>query len=219
MQQPNLRFLTTLAVVLALTLVVGVICPAAAQENVAAGGKKVTSLTPEQTKALDEWTYSLALQTANWGGPLVTMYCLRYNDALGPKPKAKANTIWRMENISTPELSKEAGYVTPNVNVVYGFGFMDLGAEPIILSVPDSNGLFYVVEIVDMYSNAFAYAGGKATGYKGGKFALVGPGWKGQLPRQCKAHRLPDEVGAATTASSSLPQWQGRPPHGKESAQ
>lgn len=186
MQQPNLRFLTTLAVVLALTLLVGVICPAVAQENVAAAGKKVTSLTPEQTKALDEWTYSLALQTANWGGPLVTMYCLRYNDALGLKPKAKANTIWRMENISTPELSKEAGYVTPNVNVVYGFGFMDLGAEPIILSVPDSKGLFYVVEIVDMYSNAFAYAAGKATGYKGGKFALVGPGWKGQLPAGVK---------------------------------
>ena len=186
MQQPNPRFLTALAVVLALTLVVGVICPAAAQENVAAGATKVASLTPAQTKALDEWTYSLALQTANWGGPLVTMYNLRYNDAVGPKPKAKPNTIWRMENISTPELSKEAGYVTPNVNTVYGFGFMDLGAEPIILSVPDSKGLYYVIEIVDMYSNAFAYAGGKATGYKGGKFALVGPGWKGQLPAGVK---------------------------------
>ena len=87
-----------------------------------------------------------------------------------------------MENISTPELSKEAGYVTPNVNTVYGFGFMDLGPEPVILSLPDSDGLYYVVEIVDMYTNAFAYAGGKATGYKGGKFALVGPNWKGQLP-------------------------------------
>ena len=59
---------------------------------------------------------------------------------------------------------------------------MDLGPEPVILSVPDSHGLYYMVEIVDMYTNAFAYAGGKATGYKGGKFALVGPSWKGQLP-------------------------------------
>ena len=88
-----------------------------------------------------------------------------------------------MENTSTPELSKESGYVTPNANVVYGFGFMDLGPEPIILSAPDSHGLYYMVEIVDMYTNAFAYVGGKTTGYTGGKFALVGPGWKGRCPR------------------------------------
>ena len=55
-------------------------------------------------------------------------------------------------------------------------------AEPIILSVPDSKGRYYLVEIVDMYTNAFAYVGGLQTGYKGGKFALVGPGWKGKLP-------------------------------------
>jgi hypothetical protein len=72
--------------------------------------------------------------------------------------------------------------VTPNVNTIYGFGFLDLGAEPIVLSVPDSDGRYYMVEIVDMWTNAFAYAGGVATRYKGGKFALVGPKWKGELP-------------------------------------
>jgi DNA sulfur modification protein DndE len=87
-----------------------------------------------------------------------------------------------MEDVSTPALSQQAGYVTPNVNVIYGFGFVDLTQEPVILSVPDSKGLYYVVEIVDMYTNAFAYAAGKATGYGGGNFALVGPGWSGRLP-------------------------------------
>ncbi|MBS3903855.1 MAG: DUF1254 domain-containing protein [Simkania sp.] len=138
--------------------------------------------TPAQTKAVEEWTYSLALQAATWGAPLVTMYALRYNDAVGPNAKARPNTIWCMENISTPELSKEAGYVTPNVNVIYGFGFMDLRTEPIILEVPDSMGRYYMIEIVDMWTNAFSYIGGKATGYRGGKFALVGPGWKGEIP-------------------------------------
>ena len=138
--------------------------------------------TPEQAKALEDWTYAVALDAANWGSPAVIMYNLRANDAVGPKPKAAPNSIWRMEDISTPQLSVEAGYVTPNVNVIYGFGFLDLGPEPIILTVPDSNGRYYLVEIVDMYSNAFAYAGGLETGYKGGKFALVGPGFKGTLP-------------------------------------
>ncbi len=156
--------------------------PVQADSQGTANAIKQATLTPAQSTALDEWTYSLALQTANWGVPLVTMYNLRHNDAVGPDAKAKPNEIWRMENTSTPELAKESGYVTPNVNVVYGFGFMDLGPEPVILSVPDSDDLYYMVEIVDMYTNAFAYVGGKATGYKGGKFALVGPGWKGELP-------------------------------------
>jgi len=130
----------------------------------------------------EEWTSSLALQAASYGCPLVTMYALRHNDAFGKQPKARPNTIWRMKNVSTPALSKEAGYVTPNVNVIYGFGFMDLSREPIILEAPDSNNRYYMIEIVDMWTNAFAYIGGKTTGYKGGTFALVGPHWEGDLP-------------------------------------
>src|ERR1700755_2584060 len=83
-------------------------------------------LPPDSAAALKTWTYSLAMAAANYGAPLVTMYALRDNDAVGAKAKAKPNTVWRMEDISTPELSKEAGYVTPNVNVIYGFGFVDL---------------------------------------------------------------------------------------------
>lgn len=133
-------------------------------------------------KNLETFSYSLALQAANWGLPIVIMYNLRYNDALKKGAKSKPNQIWRLEDITTPELAKKAGYVTPNVNVIYGFGFLDLSDEPIILSVPDSNDRYYMVQLVDMYTNSFAYVGGVATGYKGGKFALVGPDWKGELP-------------------------------------
>ena len=107
-------------------------------------------INPIQEKVWKDWTYSLALQAATWGSPLVTMYALRYNDAVGPNAKASPNTIWRMENISTPELSEKAGYVSPNVNTIYGFGFMDLSQEPIILEAPDSNNRYYMIEIVDM---------------------------------------------------------------------
>jgi Protein of unknown function (DUF1254) len=50
--------------------------------------------------------------------------------------------------------------------VIYGFGFLDLRQEPVIVKAPDSNGLYYMVEICDMWTNAFAYIGGKATGTK-----------------------------------------------------
>lgn len=149
------------------------------------------TMTPVQIQALSTWTYTLAMQAATWGSPLVTMYALRYNDAVGPTAKAAPNHIWRMTNISTPSLSKEAAYVSPNVNTLYGFGFMDLRREPIILTAPDSHGLYYVIQIIDMWTNAFAYVGGKATGYHGGRFALVGPHWKGALPPGIQVIRCP----------------------------
>jgi len=143
---------------------------------------KLPPLAPAEAAALHGYAYAIALQAAIWGMAPTTFYALRYNDALGPKPKAAPGDIWRMADISTPKLSEESGYVTPNVNTVYGFGFIDLGAEPTILSVPNSHGRYYVVEILDAYTNAFAYAAGVATGYGGGQFALIGPGWKGTLP-------------------------------------
>jgi hypothetical protein len=152
----------------------------------AASQKKGPSASPEQVKAIEAWTGTLAIQAATYAAPLVAMYNLRSTVVFGPKAKAKPNEIWRMENVSTPKLSAESGYVSPNVDVVYGFGFADLGAEPIILTAPDSDGRYYMIEIVDMYSNAFAYPAGGANGYKGGKFALVGPGWKGELPADVK---------------------------------
>lgn len=139
-------------------------------------------LNPEQFANLQQFGYSFAMTAATWGIAPTTFYALRYNDALGPKPKAPPGEIWRMSDISTPQLSAESGYVSPNVNTVYGFGFLDLGPEPIVLTVPDSKGRFYLVEILDAYDNAYDYAAGTATGYDGGQFVIIGPGWKGTLP-------------------------------------
>ena len=128
------------------------------------------------------WLSGLALQAATYAAPIVAMYNLRDATSVGTGAKVAPNEIWRVENIANPAIAEQTGYVTPNVNVIYGFGFMDLGQQPIILSAPDSQGRYYAVEICDMWTNAFAYVGGTATGYKGGTFALAGPGWRGQLP-------------------------------------
>src|SRR6185503_10280960 len=143
-------------------------------------------ISPAQSKALEDWTYALAANAVTWGSPLVIMYALRDHDATGPKVKAAPNTLWRMENAATPKLAQEAGYVCPNSSVIYGFGLLDLRQEPVVLNLPDSQGRYYMVETVDMWTNAFAYPAGMEAGYKGGKVAYVGPNWKGELPAGVK---------------------------------
>ncbi|MBS0558806.1 MAG: DUF1254 domain-containing protein [Proteobacteria bacterium] len=147
---------------------------AAAHPEAGAQGKAI--------KSMETWAGSLALQAATYAAPLVAMYNLRATVCFGPNAKAPPGKIWNFEDIATPALAAESGYVSPNVNVVYGFGFADLGQEPYILTAPDSGGRYYMIEVVDMWTHAFAYPVGGPSGYKGGRFAFVGPGWKGVLP-------------------------------------
>ncbi len=134
----------------------------------------------------ESWLAALALQAATYAVPIVAMYNLRDTTSVGPHAKVPPNEIWRISDIANPTIAEQSGYVTPNVNVIYGFGFMDLAQQPIVLNAPDSQGRYYMIEICDMWANAFAYVGGVATGYKGGTFALVGPGWTGELPAGMK---------------------------------
>ena len=165
-------------------LVGGNTMPAQAQQ-------KTLKASPKQVEAIQSWTETLAVQAATYAAPLVAMYNLRASIAFGPNPKARPGTLWRIRDISTPAISAQSGYVSPNVDVIYGFGFADLGPEPIILTAPDSDGRYYMIDICDMYTNAFAYPAGGASGYKGGKFALVGPGWKGNCRTAFSESTLP----------------------------
>jgi len=166
----------------------GLAASAAALATVAAPGARADEAAPtkdapaEVLKGVELWSGSLAVQAATYAAPMVAMYLLRDATCFQSGARARPNAIWRIDNIATPEIAQQSGYVTPNVNVVYGFGFMDLAAEPVILSAPDSGGRYYMIEVCDMWTNAFAYPAGGPSGYAGGTFALVGPGWKGQLP-------------------------------------
>lgn len=174
------QFRMGLCALAAVTLPVSSACADAAPAAIS------SRASPQQVAAMRTLVHALALQAAMYAVPIVAMYNLRNTISFAPDAKAPPNELWRIENIATPKIAEEAGYVTPNVNVVYGFGFIDLGEQPFILSAPDSRGRYYMIQIVNMWSNAFAYVGGLATGYKGGSYALVGPGWHGVLPAGVK---------------------------------
>jgi hypothetical protein len=154
--------------------------------NASEAPQKATASNAGQATGADSWLAALALQAATYAAPIVAMYNLRDTTSVGRHAKVRPNEIWRISDIASPTVAAQSGYVTPNVNVIYGFGFMDLAQQPIMLNAPDSEGRYYMIQICDMWANAFAYVGGLATGYKGGTFALVGPGWKGELPAGVK---------------------------------
>jgi hypothetical protein len=69
-----------------------------------------------------------------------------------------------------------------NFDTLYSFAWADLSKGPLVLSVPDTGGRFYLVPALDMWTDIFASVGSRTTGTKVGHFAYVPPGWKGKLP-------------------------------------
>lgn len=72
--------------------------------------------------------------------------------------------------------------VTPNADTLYSMGWLDLAAEPLVLSLPDTGKRYYMMPMLDAWTNVFESIGTRTTGNKKGNFVVVGPGWTGKLP-------------------------------------
>ena len=68
------------------------------------------------------------------------------------------------------------------LDTLFAVAWADLDKEPLVLSVPDTNGRYYVIAFFDMWSNVFDSIGKRNTGTGAANFLLVGPNWHGTPP-------------------------------------
>ena len=72
--------------------------------------------------------------------------------------------------------------VNPNADTLYSVAWIDTKKEPVILSMPDTHGRYYLMPMFNCWTDCFASPGSRTTGTGPGNYAITGLGWNGTLP-------------------------------------
>jgi hypothetical protein len=127
---------------------------------------------------------------------LVTMELTRKQlTNMEPGPGSLGGPMNRFANISAFPAADMRVVVRPNFDTLYSSGWLDLTKEPVVVSVPDTGGRYYLLPMLDMWSDVFASPGWRTTGIGAGNFLVTPPGWRPDLrDRFVEEFKLPENT-------------------------
>ena len=140
------------------------------------GPAAAAAITEEEAHAIgvDAYLYFYSLVTMD-----VTRKQLTNQE---PGPGSLGGPMNRFANIPAFPAADMRVVVRPNFDTLYSSGWLDLTKEPMVVSAPDTGGRYYLLPMLDMWTDVFASPGWRTTGTEAGNFLVTPPGWSGTVP-------------------------------------
>jgi len=152
-----------------------------------------TNATAQNNPSADE-AAQIASDAYIYGYPLVTVEMTRRVLTNAAAPVGLHAPMGQFANAREYPTAAFKDVTAPNADTLYSSAFLDLSKEPYILSIPDAEGRYYMIPMLDGWTTVFQVPGKRTTGTKAQKYAITGPGWSGTLPDGVTEYKSPTNM-------------------------
>jgi hypothetical protein len=144
----------------------------------------VLSLTARAQSAVTEQeAQSIAVDAYIYFYPLILMDITRKQSTnIEPGKEFGKGPMNMFVNVPQYPPADFKGVVRSNFDTLYSIAWLDLTKEPQVVSAPDTNGRYYLLPMLDMWTDVFASPGSRTTGTQAANFLVTPRGWNGTIP-------------------------------------
>src|SRR5580692_7989057 len=142
----------------------------------------LTGTAQAQPSVSEEEAYAIGVDAYLYFYPLISMDITRKQLSNVEPGKGFGGPMNTFVNIPEYPTADVRAVVRPNFDTLYSSGWLDLTKEPVIVSVPDTSGRYYLLPMLDMWTDVFSSPGWRTTGTQAGNFLVTPRGWSGTVP-------------------------------------
>jgi hypothetical protein len=110
-----------------------------------------------------------------YGYPLVTMEYTRRVMTNVAKPEGKFAPMGEFAHLRTYPSPSDKEVTAPNADTLYSLAWLDLGTASYLFEIPDSQDRYYLMPMLDGFTDVFQVPGKRTTGTKAQKYLITGP--------------------------------------------
>ncbi|HWK67032.1 MAG TPA: DUF1254 domain-containing protein [Rhizobiaceae bacterium] len=129
-----------------------------------------------------------------YGYPLVTMEMTRRVMTNVAEVKGTRGPMGHIIKLRQYPDASFRDVTAPNADTLYTTAFFDVGKEPYVLSVPDMKGRYFLLPMLDGWTNVFQVPGKRTTGTGAQTYVVTGPGWTGTIPDGATKFESPTNI-------------------------
>jgi hypothetical protein len=145
-----------------------------------------------QEKKIDiEEAAKIGVEAYTFGYPLVTMEMTRRVMTNVATHEGLRGPMGQFVNARQYPSAAFKDVTAPNADTLYSSAWLDVGKEPYVVTIPNEEGRYFLMPMLSGWTNVFEVPGKRTTGTDAQKYAITGPGWKGDLPNGVKELKSP----------------------------